>query len=117
MELHKPTRKTRHRWDLLDHEPALREVIIGGTERRLPRPQHTGRQRRSDSGRKKRHAGKNGNGVDQRRVRWCSETVRTCRQDKKVAKQSGLKLPRAVTVLGDGGFEGLEAGQARAMTP
>jgi len=117
MELRKPARKACQLRQLLDQNPALREGINYGTERRLLRPRSEGGPRRSDSGRKKRHAGKNGNGVDQRRVRWCSETVRTCRQDKKVAKQSGLKLPRAVTVLGDGGFEGLEAGQARAMTP
>lgn len=46
IQLHKPARRGRELQPLLADEPDLREVIIDGTERRLPRPQHAGRQRR-----------------------------------------------------------------------
>lgn len=56
--LHNLARQARDLNQLLREEPAL-ELIIDGTERRLPRPQHRGRQKRFYSGRKKRHAVKN----------------------------------------------------------
>jgi len=44
---------------MLPEQPELKEVIIDGTERRLTRAQHRGKQKRFYSGRKKRHAVKN----------------------------------------------------------
>ena len=49
-------------------EPELQEVIIDGAERRVPRPQHRGKQKRFYSGRKKRHAVKNVLIVGRRKV-------------------------------------------------
>ena len=57
--LHRPARQARDLNQLLRAEPELEELIIDGTERRLPRPQHRGKQKRFYSGRKKRHAVKN----------------------------------------------------------
>ena len=117
MPLHKPARQVRELRDLLAREPALREVIIDGTERRLPRPTHAGRQRRYYSGRKKRHTVKNVIITAQGRVRWCSRTVPGRRHDKAVTEKERLRLPKAVTVLADSGFAGLEPGAATLITP
>jgi hypothetical protein len=57
--LQQPVRQARDLAQLLAEQPELREVIIDGTERRLPRPQHRGKQKRFYSGRKKRHGVKN----------------------------------------------------------
>ena len=78
----------------------------------MPRPQHRGKQKRFYSGRKKRHAVKNVIIVGQRKVLWCSPTVPARCHDKTVADRARLRLPEQVVLLGDSGFEGLEAGQA-----
>lgn len=115
--LHRPAREARKLEQLLEEQPELREVIIDGTERRVPRPQHRGKQKRFYSGRKKRHAVKNVIIVGRRKVLWCSPTVPARRHDKKVAQQARLRLPKEVDLLGDSGFEGLEAGRAGVVTP
>jgi IS5 family transposase len=50
-------------------------------------------------------------------VLWCSPTVPARRHDKAVADQARLRLPGHVHLLGDSGFEGLEAGRAGVVTP
>ena len=117
LTLHKPARKARDLRDLLAADPALREVIIDGTERRLPRPTHRGRQRRYYSGRKKRHTVKNVIVTARGKVRWCSRTRPGRRHDKAVAQDDPLRLPEGVTVLGDSGFAGLDPGGADLITP
>jgi len=117
MALHLPARRGRDLQQLLAEEPDLKEVLIDGTERRLPRPAHAGRQRRYYSGRKKRHALKNIVVVGRRKVLWCSPTVPARRHDKAVAEASRLRLPKKITVLGDSGFAGLEVGEAAVITP
>ena len=115
--LHRPARQARQLAQLLAEQPELREVIIDGTERRLPRPQHRGRQKRFYSGRKKRHAVKNVIIVGQRKVLWCSPTVPARCHDKRVAERARLRLPDRIDLLGDSGFEGLDAGPAGVVTP
>lgn len=44
--LHRPARQARDLTELLREQPELKELIIDGTERRLPRPQHRGKQKR-----------------------------------------------------------------------
>jgi DDE superfamily endonuclease/Helix-turn-helix of DDE superfamily endonuclease len=115
--LHRPARQARQLSQLLVEQPELREVIIDGTERRLPRPQHRGKQKRFYSGRRKRHAVKNVIIVGRHKVLWCSPTVPARHHDKKVAEQAHLRLPEKVDLLGDSGFEGLQAGAAGVITP
>lgn len=117
LTLHKPVRRARDLRELLAREPALQELIVDGTERRLPRPVHAGRQRRYYSGRKKRHTLKNVIVTGGGRVRWCSPTVPGRRHDKAVADAARLRLPAGVTLLGDSGFVGLEIGAAVLITP
>ena len=117
MPLHKPARKVRELRELVAREPALREFIIDGTERRVPRPVHAGRQRRYYSGRKKRHAVKNVVVVGGGKVRWISRTVPARRHDKALAERERLRLPRGVSLLGERGFAGLDAGEADLITP
>ena len=117
LPLHKPGRAARKFRDLLAREPALQEVIIDGTERRLPWPAHAGRQRRYYSGRKKRHTVKNVIFTAQGRVRWCSSTVPGRGHDKAVTEKERLRLPKEITVLADSGFVGLEPGAATLITP
>ena len=115
--LHHPARHARDLNQLLREQPELKELIIDGTERRLPRPQHRGKQKRFYSGRKKRHAVKNVLIVGQRRVLWCSLTVPGKCHDKKVAERARLRLPERIHLLGDSGFEGLDAGAVGVVTP
>lgn len=117
LPLHKPARQVRDLRALLAREPALQEVIIDGTERRLPRPAHAGRQRHYYSGRKKRHTVKNVIVTAQGRVRWCSPTVPGRRHDKAVTEKERLRLPKEITVLADSGFAGLDPGAATLITP
>lgn len=117
LPLHQPARKARALREILEAEPEIDEVILDGTERRLPRPKHAGRQRRYYSGRKKRHTVKNVIVTAQGQVRWCSRTVPGRRHDKAVTEQERLRLPAGVTVLGDSGFAGLDAGAATLVTP
>lgn len=117
MALHKPARRGRNLKELMAAEPALQEVIIDGTERRLPRPTHAGRQRRYYSGRKKRHAVKNVIVTRKGKVLWCSATVPARRHDKAVAEAERLRLPAQVMMLADSGFVGLDAGAAGVITP
>ena len=117
LPLHKPARAARDVSALLAREPALQEVLIDGTERRLPRPTHAGRQRRYYSGRKKRPTVKNVIVTAHGRVRWCSRTVPGRRHDKAVTEQERLRLPKAVPVLADSGFAGLDPGAATLLTP
>ena len=117
LPLHRPVRQARDLAQLLAAQPELREVIIDGTERRLPRPEHRGKQKRFYSGRKKRHGVKNVIVVGRRKVLWCSPTVPARKHDKAVADKARLRLPAPVDLLGDSGFEGLEAGAAGVVTP
>jgi hypothetical protein len=117
LPLQRPARQARQLAEMLAEQPELQEVIIDGTERRLPRPQHRGKQKRFYSGRKKRHAVKNVIIVGRHKVLWCSSTVPARRHDKRVAEQARLRLPKDVFLLGDSGFEGLEPGQAKVATP
>jgi hypothetical protein len=117
LPLHRPTRQGRQLSQLLAEQPELQEVIIDGTERRLPRPKHRGKQKRFYSGRKKRHAVKNVIVVAKKKVKWCSPTVPGRRHDKAVADEARLRLPKEVHLLGDSGFAGLEAGEAKVVTP
>ena len=117
MPLHRPTRQARQLAQLLAEQPELQEVIIDGTERRLPRPEQPARQRRFYSGRKKRHGVKNVILVGKRKVLWCSPTEPARRHDKAVTERSRLRLPERLTVLGDSGFAGLEVGPAGVVTP
>ena len=117
MDLHKPARTVRDPHRLLEQEPALREVIVDGTERRLPRPVHRGRQSHYSSGRKKRHGVKNVIVTARGTVRWVSRTRPARRHDKAVAQADRLRLPAGVTVLGDSGFAGLDPGGGTLITP
>ncbi len=115
--LHRPVRQARDLAQLLAEQPELQEVIIDGTERKLPRPQHRGKQKRFYSGRKKRHAVKNVIVVGQGKVLWCSRTEPARKHDKAVADQARLRLPARVHMLGDSGFAGLILGNAAVVTP
>jgi len=117
LPLHRPARQGRQLSQLLAEQPELQELIIDGTERRLPRPQHRGKQKRFYSGRKKRHAVKNVIVVGKKKIKWCSPTVPARRHDKAVADEARLRLPKEVHLLGDSGFAGLEAGPAAVVTP
>jgi DDE superfamily endonuclease/Helix-turn-helix of DDE superfamily endonuclease len=117
MDLHKPVRRVRALHELLARDPALQEVIIDGTERRLPRPVRADRQRRYYSGRKKRHGVKNVIVTARGKVRWLSRTRPARRHDKAVAEEDRLRLPAGVTLLGDSGFAGLDPGGAMLLVP
>ena len=117
MALHRPARKARQLNQLLVEQPELQELVIDGTERRLPRPQDRAKQKRFYSGRKKRHAVKNVIVVGQGKVLWCSATVPGKCHDKKATERERLRLPQGIDLLADSGFEGLNVGEASVITP
>ena len=51
------------------------------------------------------------------KVRWISRTVPARQHDKALAEREKLRLPRGVSLLGDSGFAGLDAGEADLITP
>ena len=55
--------------------------------------------------------------VGRHKVLWCSPTVPARWHDKKVTQRAHLRLPERIDLLGDSGFEELEAGQAGVVTP
>jgi hypothetical protein len=113
VQLHQPARRGRDLAQLLAEKPDLQEVLIDGTERRLPRPQHAGRQRRYCSGRKKRHALKSVIVVPRRKVLWCSPTVPARRHDKAVAEASRLRLPPPSPCWATAALPGWKLGRPR----
>lgn len=117
LDLHKPARAVGDLHELLAREPDLQEVVVDGTERRIPRPVRRDRQRRYYSGRKKRHGVKNVIVTGKGKVRWVSRTRPARRHDKAVAEEDRLRVPEGVTMLADSGFAGLDPGGGTLLTP
>ena len=92
----------------------LAAVFVDATEQPVHRPER--KQRRSYSGKKKRHTVKHqvvvtrvrkGPGEKQRvRIKAVSKAVRGRVHDKKLYDRSGLRLPAGVPKSGDSGYQG-----------
>ncbi|MDD5319172.1 MAG: transposase family protein [Methylococcales bacterium] len=86
----------------------VKEVIIGGTERRIQRPFEPTKQKEYYSGKKKTHTVKNNLIVDSttRTVVYLSPAVTGKNHDKALTDQSAVEFPPASVLLQDSCFQG-----------
>lgn len=118
-EKHLPARRAADLESLLRSEPALRELLIDGTERPVRRPRNPEDQKSNYSGKKKRH-GKKNIVLSQRRTRrvlFLSPTAPASAHDKKVAAEAGLRFPRGTFLYQDRGFQGYAPPGASVLQP
>ncbi len=103
-----PTRKSQELLELLTKEAESQDSGIDGTERRINRPHEAGRQKTCYSGKKKAHTVKNDlvAGLEDRHIKYLSETQPGTVSDIKIAVQAELVYPEDTDLYQDKGFQG-----------
>ena len=107
-ELCLPARRPADLEKLLAEVPELRLLIIDGAERPIRRPKDKQRKQDDYSGKKKAHRKKNLLIASEKRVVYLGPTSPGSVHDKKLADESGLRLPADALLLKDTGFQGYE---------
>jgi hypothetical protein len=89
-------------------EEELQAFGIDGTERRINRPKDDARQRQHYSGKKKAHTVKNTlvAGLEDRQIKYLSETHEGKKHDKKICDEDGIRTPEGSNLYRDSGFQG-----------
>ena len=81
--------------------------VHDGTERPINRPQDPEEQHLYYSGKQKKHTLKNDLIIDEPcKIRFVSETVEGKRNDKRLADESGYRVPKGSVLAQDAGFQG-----------
>ena len=81
--------------------------VHDGTERPINRPQDPEEQHLYYSGKQKKHTLKNDLIIDEScKIRFVSETVEGKRNDKRLADESGYRVPKGSVLAQDAGFQG-----------
>jgi hypothetical protein len=113
-----PARKTTDITQVLAACPGL-EFILDGTERPIRRPKDKAQQRRSYSGKQKRHTVKNNLVTDKRtrKIKVLSPTVEGKKHDKKRAEEQAIRFPEDSTLYKDRGFQGYEPPHVQTFQP
>ena len=89
-----------------------------GTDRPINRPQDPEEQELYYSGKKKQHTVKNDVLSDERcKVRFLSETVEGRKNDKRLADESGYRVPSGSVLAQDAGFQGFELEGVAILQP
>jgi hypothetical protein len=91
--------------------PEVKDVIIDGVERPIQRPKNPKQQRRSYSGKKKRHTRKNTIiSTEKRRIILVSPSKNGKIHDKKQVDKEGTvnHIPSDVSIWVDMGFQGIQ---------
>jgi hypothetical protein len=103
-----PARKSEAFLALLTEETESQNLGIDGTERRINRPQEPTRQTTYYSGKKKAPTVKNDliAGLEDRHIKYLSETCPGRVSDKKIADQAALGYPKGASLYQDKGFQG-----------
>lgn len=103
-----PVRKINSVEEFYNKFPGVKEIIIDGTERPIQRPGNAKKQRRTYSGKKKRHTRKNTIVSAGRRVLVVSPTKNGKIHDKKQLEKEPLpeNIPPDVSILLDKAYEG-----------
>ena len=96
--------------------PSL-EFVLEGVERPVRRPQDNDRQKRHDSGKKKRHGLKNLVATHGGKIKGLSRTVAGSGHDKKLADQTRWRWPAGGTLLMDTGFVGYTPPRTDVLMP
>jgi hypothetical protein len=86
------------------------EVAIDGAERKIQRPKDNEKQKKFYSGKKKTHTVKNNVivGVNDRKVKYLSETFEGKKHDKKICDEENIGFPNGTILYKDTGFQGYE---------
>lgn len=106
-----PERKIRSIEEFTERFPAVKEVILDGTERPVQRPKDKQKQKEHYSGKKKRHTRKHITGsTRQKRVIILTKARPGTVHDKRQLDEEDLvsNIPGEVAVEGDLGFQGLQ---------
>jgi hypothetical protein len=91
--------------------PAVKQVMIDGTQRPIARPKDPDKQKLNYSGKKKRHTRKHLAAVDeQKRVRILSQAREGKLHDKRFLDEEGMAecIPNEIPIEVDLGFQGLQ---------
>jgi len=96
--------------------PSL-EFVLDGVERPVRRPNDKDRQKKSYSGKKKRHSVKNLVVTGGGKVKGLSRTLPGSVHDKKLADQTRWRWPEGGTVLADSGFAGYAPARTNMLLP
>lgn len=105
-----PERKLRSLEEFTERFPEVKEVILDGTERPVQRPKDAQKQKEHYSGKKKRHTRKHITGsTRQKRVILLTKARPGRVHDKRQLDEEAVvdKIPDAVVIEGDLGFQGL----------
>jgi hypothetical protein len=111
-----PKRKIRTIEEFWAAFPQAREVLLDGAERPVNRPKQKSRNRKTYSGKKKRHTRKALVMVDgAKRIGYLSPSFRGARHDKRLADRAGIvaNIPPEVELFLDSGFQGVRHPGAR----
>lgn len=106
-----PERKLESMAQFLERFPAVKEVILDGTERPVQRPKDSQKQKEHYSGKKKRHTRQHITGSTRnKRVIVLTKAQPGKIHDKRQLDEAELveNIPDAVSVEGDLGFQGLQ---------
>lgn len=106
-----PERQLESVEQFLERFPAVKEVIIDGTERPVQRPQNAEKQKEHYSGKKKRHTRKHLTlSTRKKRVIVLSRARPGTVHDKRQLDEAAIVefIPDTVTIKGDLGFQGLQ---------
>ena len=111
-----PARRPADLQRVLAECPSL-EFVLEGVERPVRRPQDNDRQKRHDSGKKKRHGLKNLVATHGGKIKGMSRTVAGSGHDKKLADQTRWRWPAGGTLLMDTGFVGYTPPRTDVLMP
>ena len=106
-----PVRKIRSVKEFLERFPAVKELIIDGTERPVQRPKDKQKQKEKYSGKKKKHTQKNIIAVDrEKEILVLSPTSGGKEHDYTMLKKSKLPehIPKHILAYLDLGFKGIQ---------
>jgi hypothetical protein len=106
-----PIRKLGSLEEFIERFPAVKEVIIDGTERPVQRPKDSQRQKEHYSGKKKRHTRKHITGsTRKKRVIILTKARPGTVRDKRQLDEAELveNIPEEIPIEGDLGFQGLQ---------
>jgi hypothetical protein len=106
-----PERKIHSVGEFLQKFPAVKDIFLDGTERRIQRPKKNKTNRKYYSGKKKTHTRKNIIATDEnKRILLVSPTKAGRRHDKRLADKISLieKIPKNIGIWADSGFQGIQ---------
>lgn len=106
--------------EIFRQHPALKDIFIDGTERRVQKPKSLKKRNKLYSGKKKATTRKIVVISDERkRILYMSKTKSGRRHDKRIADKEGIAehIPKEVTAWTDTGFQGMQKQHDNTVMP